>query len=329
MIRINTPNAINYNKALYKNKSTSFKGHYGTERCLKPGINRLIHETGFFRNLQTKNFVVDYIHKNFSHKPNIRLLIGACSTGEEAYSYSMLLDDIKEKLSIIGFDLGEKAIEDARSKKCIMLKPKEDPGNGLRYVYHSHDSLNDSFLCFDRKKPLSREECALKEIFSTFFEETNETVIKKPKTISQKFNAFLLKLFWKMIPNEYYEKIIKLKDGKATNCTFKEGDILKLDEISQGKKADVITFANAMYHLVCDEILNGTRRMPKKNAEKIIENIAENVKRNLNPNGIFVLGEDEATQTLSSKLISKVFKNAGFEAMNQTFEHEANVWRLK
>lgn len=307
----------------------AFKGHFGTEKYGKNGIKELVKETGFFRNLQTKEFVVDYIRKNFSHKPNIRMLVGACSSGEEAYTYSMLLDDIKEKLSITGFDLGNESIKQALSKKCIMMKQRENKEKGIRVIHFPTESLKDSYLCFNRSTPLTTKETALKDIFNKYFELTDETVPSTKISLSQKINIFILRTLWGLVPPEFDQKVVKLRNNKATNCSFMQGDILELDKIANGEKADIITFTNAMYHLICDNVISGGWRFLKKNAEETVQKLVHNIKENLNPNGIFVLGEDELLQTLNSDLVPKILKKEGFEPLNKTSEHEANVWKLK
>ena len=51
----------------------SFKGHLGIEKYVKDGKElKLIKETRFFRDIQTKNFVKEYISKNFTDKSNLK-----------------------------------------------------------------------------------------------------------------------------------------------------------------------------------------------------------------------------------------------------------------
>lgn len=103
---------------------------------------------------------------------------------------------------------------------------------------------------------------------------------------------------------------------------------MNLGEVTKGEKADVITFTNAMYHLIADDIGNMGFRQLKGNAEEITANIAKQVKQNLNPKGIFVLGENEVLQTMDNEIVPKVFKEFGFKALNATDDHAANVWQL-
>ena len=319
---INANTLRNYNMS---NDTTSFKGHLGSEKILKKGANLVLrHETALFRDMQTKNFVKDYILKNFSNKPNINMVVGACCSGEEAFTYSMLLDSLKSKLSILGFDLSKKSIEQAKTGKVLMQEAKGVPEK-LMDLYSSH--FKDSFLCFKPKKALNPEQLEQKKLFDEFFEITPE-IYKEKESLGYKIQRWYMAKFLNVAMPTYDSKIIKIKDGKLGNCTFKEGDILNLADVTSGEKADVITFSNAMYHLTTDDVANGMMRICKKNSEEVVRNIAKNVKENLNSNGIFVLGENEITQMMDSTTVPKVFKELGFEPLNKTEEHFENVWRL-
>ena len=305
--------------------TVSFNGHLGSEKILKDGINLVLrHETALFRDMQTKNFVRDYILKNFSDKPNIKMIVGACCSGEEAFTYSMLLDSLKSKLSILGFDLSKKSIEQAKTGKVIMQEPKGVPDK-LMDLYSAY--FKDSFLCFKHKKTLTPEQLEQKKLFDEFFEITPD-VYKEKESLGYKIQRWYMAKFLKVAMPTYDSKIVKIKDGKLGNCTFKEGDILNLAGVTGGEKADVITFSNAMYHLTTDDVANGMMRICKENSEEVVRNIAKNVKENLNPNGIFVLGENEVMQMMDSTTVPKVFKELGFEPLNKTEEHLENIWRL-
>lgn len=305
--------------------NVSFKGHLGSETIVRNGAKLVLkHETALFRDLQTKTFVKDYILKNFSDKPNIKMIIGACSSGEEAFSYSMLLDSLKQKLSIIGFDISKKSIDEAKSGKVLMQATK---GKSDNYISSYTAFDKESFLCFDTKTSLNAEQIEQKRLFDEFFEITSK-VSQTKVPLSYKIQRWIFaKLFNRHLPI-FINKEAKIKDGKFANCTFKEGDISNLTSIVGTEKADVITFSNAMYHLTTNDIANGMLRAPKENSEEIVREIAVNVKKNLNPNGIFVLGENEIMQMMDQTTIPKVFKELGFEPLNKTEEHFENVWRL-
>lgn len=302
-----------------------FRGHLGSETIVRNGSKLVLkHETALFRDLQTKKFVKDYILKNFSDKPNIRMIIGACCSGEEAFSYSMLLDSLKSKLSIIGFDLSKKSIAEAKSGKILMQATK---GKVDKYITSYSAFDKESFLCFNAKTPLSAEQIEQKKLFDEFFE-IEPKVCQEKVPLSYKIQRWIFaKLFNRHLPI-FINKEAKIKSGKFSNCCFKVGDISNLKDVIGGEKADVITFSNAMYHLTTNDIANGMLRTPKENSEEIVREIAINVKQNLNPNGIFVLGENEVMQMMDSTTVPKVFKELGFEPLNRTEEHFENVWRL-
>ena len=185
----------------------------------------------------------------------------------------------------------------------------------------------DSFLCFKSKNSLNKEQLEQKQLFDEFFDITPE-VYKEKESLGYKIQRWYMAKFLKIAMPSYESKIVKVKDDKLANCTFKEGDILNLKEVTGGEKADVITFSNAIYHLTTDDVANGMLRVPKENSEEVVRNIAKNVKENLNPNGIFVLGENETMQMMDATTVPKVFKELGFEPLNKTEEHLENVWRL-
>ena len=60
-----------------------FKGHFGDE-FIKKGNLWLRHETAFFRDSKSNEFITKYILDNLQNKKEINIISGACSTGEEA-----------------------------------------------------------------------------------------------------------------------------------------------------------------------------------------------------------------------------------------------------
>lgn len=322
---------INYSNNKIKNSKSydiiSFSGHLGAEKYAKNGIQYLISETSLFRDIETKKIVVDYVLKNFSNEPNIRMLVGACSTGEEAYTYSMLLKNIKDKVSILGFDLSPQSIKSANSGTLAMYKRKE-ADKGL--ILLGPKDFSDSFLCFNSNKMLSAEEFELKNLFNEFFEVTSESVTLGNDSLVSQFKKWYFKNLLKLSIPEYERKIVKLKDSKVTNCNFIEGDILKLNNITNGKKYDVITFSNAMYHLITENFRISTPvRKLKPNAVDIVRKIGLDVKDALSPKGLFVLGENERLQINDSQIVPKVLKELGFEPMNSVKDGIPSIWTIQ
>ena len=318
----NKPSQKNFQKTP---NAVKFQGHLGSEKYAKNGIKFLISETALFRDMQTKNFIKEYIEKTFTNKNQIKILIGGCSTGEEAYTFSMLLKSLPQRLKITGFDISKQSIESAKSKKLIMQQEIE-PKKNLYRPYSKR--FNDEFLCFPTAKELTPAQLKQKELFDDFFEITTEKVPRHKESLQLKFTKWFTRNVYKIYVPEYDSKIVKLRENKAVNCDFVNGDILNLNEITKGEKVEIITFTNAMYHLISENIANGLLRRVLPNAEETVTTIAQNVKNNLNPKGIFVLGEDEILQTMDTTIVPKVFKNLGFQPLNKTDEHLENVWQL-
>ena len=324
---INNGNNLSYARYNVGNDAISFRGRVGAEKFYKKGIEILIQETGLFRDWQTLLFVKNYIEKNFAGKSLIKIISGGCSTGEEAASISILLNHLKDKVKILGIDLSESAVNSANSRKFKFQNAKDAKYVSVDDVY---TALKDRFLVFGTDRTLSADEKLQKELFDKFFDITDEKVplIEQKLTLWQKLENFLAKNFMaKYKPMFCGTKIVKLKDGEINNCTFKVGDIRDIETLTNGEKSDVIFFKNAIYHMISDDVGANTFRVIKPNGEIIAENIIKKLKNNLNENGLIVFGEEEVFQTGDKDLVPRVMKRLGFEPLNETEEHEANVWR--
>lgn len=305
--------------------SVSFRGRLGVEKCGKKGIETLIQETGLFRDWQTLLFVKKYIEENFAGKKLIKIISGGCATGEEAVSISILLNHLKDKVRILGIDLSEKAVNSAKSRKFKFQDAKDAKYVSVEDVY---SALKDRFLVFGADRELSADEKLQKELFDKFFDITDEKVSIRKLTWKQKIEEFLAKNFMaKYRPALGEIKFVKLKEGKINNCTFKQGDIRDIQTLTEGEKSDVIFFKNAIYHLISEDTDGGIARITKDNGEQIAENLITKFRDNLNENGIVVFGEEEVFQTMDKDIVPRVMKKLGFEPLNKTEEHEANVWR--
>ena len=106
---------------LKANYMINFKGSVVGEDSLASGIGILNHETHFFREPKTDEIVQNYILDNFSDDIEINIVSGACSTGEEAKSYAMMLDSLGNKLHISGFDISDDVIKKAGNETINLL----------------------------------------------------------------------------------------------------------------------------------------------------------------------------------------------------------------
>ena len=303
----------------------SFSGRVGSEKFGKNGIEMLIKETGLFRDWQTLLFVIKYIEENFAGKSLIKIISGGCSTGEEAISISILLNHLKDKVRILGIDLSEASVNSANSRKLKFQDAKDAKYVSVDDVY---TALKDRFLVFGADRELSADEKLQKELFDKFLVITEEKEPVVKLTLKQKIENFLAKNFMAKYKPAFGDvKFVKLKDGEINNCTFKVGDIRDLDTLTNGEKSDVIFFKNAIYHMISDDVGANLFRVIKSDGESIAENIITKFRANLNDNGLVVFGEEEVFQTGDKELVPRVMKRLGFEPLNETEEHEANVWR--
>ncbi|MCR5266380.1 MAG: hypothetical protein K6E29_07280 [Cyanobacteria bacterium RUI128] len=321
LLRPDNTSPVQYNRATKPmcTDSASFTSHVQRE-SIKFGLKCLVQQTAFNREAQTKKFVSDYIYENFGHKNKINIVSGGCSTGEEAVTYSMYLYNIKNKVNILGIDLGKKAIKQAKSRRYVFEIPRgyydfeKETGNSTPYT--------DLYLIGKGNQGLTPNQQMFKALFNEFFEPTGEKI----RTPWDEVMFNLMKARNGEKPLELDRKAYRLKDGMADNCSFVRGDIQDIDKILNGEKVDVISFSNALYHLTT-YFENGYDRIPKRYAEQTTESLMTKFKNCLNEKGIVVFGEDEGPQIGDSELIPKIMTKLGFTPMNKTAEHEANVWR--
>lgn len=127
----------------------SFKGHLGVEtiKCFGKTVP-LIQETAFFRESSTLNFIKDYVQKTFNGKDEIKILDGACSTGEETFTLAMLFEGLAKKVKITGFDLGKKAIVKAKEGSFSVSRVSND--NSIMKYYKKSAGFQDSYLAFNQ-----------------------------------------------------------------------------------------------------------------------------------------------------------------------------------
>lgn len=289
-------NQLNQNRA-------SFKGHL-TQELFVRGTKRtvLIQETAFFRQLEILKFIREYADRMF--KDGIRILDGACSTGEETWSLAMLFSNLHKPVKITGFDLGPEAINDAKQGIFRISKATR------RFINpDSHyEAYKDSYLAFDEEN-LSEDQQKCKALFNEFFEPC--TGAKEGGSFKQRVKRWIFRNLWINLKTKFY----RVKPEKANMCDFVQGDITNLDEIAQNNSVNVLLFRNALYHLLTDiNEINTQFRIPKSDNEiiKILGKIVDSAHSKLSKNGLFVLGNNEGLQTFKPELIKKVLRERGF-----------------
>lgn len=326
-MQINNNNSYYYKipTLKYSNRKNipTFNGHTGCEEFAKNSIGRLVHETAFFREAETDEFLKNFILTQWKNKPKINIICGACSTGEEVITLSMLLNEIKNKVSILGLDISPNSIKEAKSKVYEMSY------NPLRNT----SADKDRFLWLpNAKKRLSNKEKEYKILFEQFFDkiEIKEMTLFCTKTNT---NSLFLKFIDKLAEfligknsRKKYEGIFKLKNEMAQNCSFQQADIMDIDLITSEKKADIITFRNALYHLITKETL--IERYLTLESDAILDKILNKIKTSLNEDGLVVFGKEENKQILSNYIIPKGLMKNGFKPLNGSDE-VATVWQKK
>lgn len=301
--------------------TVSFSGHAKMEQIFNDGIMHLVQQTAFDREPQTKDFVCDYIRKTFGHKDKIKIVSGGCSTGEEPVTYSMLLYDMRNKVDILGIDLGKKAIKQAKSRRFVFEIPKNnydfEKERGIENPY------TDTYLTEPENKGLTASQQRFKSLFNEFFEPTNEKI----RTPFAEWIRNLMQKKYEITSLELDRKSYQLKDGMAENCNYVVGDIQDIDKILKGEKADVISFNNALYHLTTEYEYGDRIKLPY--AEETTEELMTKFKDCLNENGIVVFGEDEGVQLADkgNTMVPNIMKKLGFTPLNNTNKHDANVWK--
>jgi hypothetical protein len=305
--------------------TVSFSGHAQYERYADKILR---HETAMFRERQTDEYIVKYILNKFKNKPDINIIVGGCSTGEEAVTLSMMTRNIKG-VNILGFDISEDSIQKAKSRKFMFERPKKqstrDYCNEVGFSF-----LKDEYLVFDTPENITNTERENKQLFDEYFVQSDKGTNGKSKGFLKKCSDWLFSQIFTDLSYHMSEesKCFALKEGKATNCDFIQGDIMHIDRIAKDKKADIITFRNALYHLTTDDVYDATYRVQRRDAEETVIDLAQKFKKSLNNDGIVVFGEDEARQLIDPTIVPKAMLKNGFIPLNKTDKHEANVWKM-
>ena len=282
----------------------AFKGYTDTT-TMKDGLGcnsdtMCIHQTYFFRNLETLDFVKNYISENYKKGTNIADF--ASSTGEEAYSLAMLLKPKNQdkKYKITGYDIVPRVIDDMNSRIYELVT-----GNQIEKM------LNDS----------NQEDNGLKKMFDESFERiprdwqefsytpknTKKIIDRLVKTKDDKEKRELnYMLSFSKIPPQYVwnDYVIPKKSAFDGIVDFKVRDISELGQTFElPKNTGVVFFKNAFYHLI--------RKYPDGSFDlSAAENVAKEINKSLPKNGLLVTGALQRDQFYNGQAPSgKVVQN--------------------
>lgn len=323
--QIQNGTSLSYNSAQANNCDTvTFGTRLWTEKYAKNGIDTLRHQTSFFREIETDEILKKLLLENFGQKDKLKIISAGCSTGEEAVSFSMLLDDVKDKIQIIGIDLSKKSVKYAQSRHYILQKPQKVPSGYISP--YNFEPFNDMYLWTPIDRPLTEQELKYKKLFEEYFEATDEIFPSQKKSIGQRVSEWFVKKYFKAWPLNFDAQGFRLRDGKAENCSFMQLDIRDIDKITQDEKAEAILFRNTIYHLITEDI-NFYSRQLKKDAEIICSSLIQKFRDSLCDGGYLVMGKDEALQTVNTDLVRETLLKYGFRPINDDGDLKANIWQ--
>ena len=299
-----------------------FKGRVGHE-VIKSGKRNLtlIQETAFFREPDTLNRAVQYIQNRFAGIPKIRIIVGACSSGEEALSFKMLMKT--KKTEILGFDAGEDAIKKA-NKHIYQISIPKDKKNEEFANEIGLSAYKDGYLSFS-KRPLTGMHRKHQKLFNKFFEEI-ETPEHKTSFVT-KFRNYLLEKMGRVPDIEIKSKTYKLKHPETLNCNFMVGNIEQMDKFIPKGKAHILSFRNAFYHIMNENTEYCRTPLPQDELKPILTNIGKQANRVLKKDGLFILGEHEDLQGSNMELLSEVLKECGFTEAAKRKNKYCNIWK--
>jgi chemotaxis protein methyltransferase CheR len=106
----------------------------------------VVHETYFFRELEPLRYLAEqHLPAIVAKRGRARVWSAACSTGEEPFTFAMLLDQqgILDRVEIIGTDISAAAVEQARSGRHgrRSLRDNYPPDLAQRYLENTGRSI--------------------------------------------------------------------------------------------------------------------------------------------------------------------------------------------
>lgn len=289
-------NNINY-APIYFRGSTSVSHSYNSQTN---AIGVCCLETHFMRDLYSLEYTSNYIKNNFPNGTNIANY--ACSRGYEAYSLATLLKDSNadKKYKITGYDIVPEAIQDAKT---------------AIFNIGESSNLNEDYLIRDYlvRTPLQKQ---IKTLFDECFEPIPDKwrhfnvqdhryrhKAQRVNPQGQNIDLTIQRLEYLHLPSErnddrghYY---IPRKDAFNGVIDFKIGDIMDVDKDLAAQKCGVITFKNALYHLIGRD--TEIAKLNLSNAQILFKKINSALEQN----GLFLLGSLNIDHCFNSKVPEK------------------------
>ena len=125
-------------------------------------IPTLIHTTQFFRYNDVDELIVKKLQqKQFFQRKPLSIVSAGCSYGEEVYSYAIALDNPKHTPKILGIDMSEMAIKEAKRGQYVLdIKERELLQRNFslprtealtEYEKKNRSCFNKNFRCINSK----------------------------------------------------------------------------------------------------------------------------------------------------------------------------------
>ena len=301
----------------------TFKGCTETTTLPNAGKNTddlCVHETYFFRNIDTLNYTTDYIKKVFPNGTNIAEF--ASSTGEEAYSIAMLLKDSNKdkKYKIFGYDITPRIIEQMDSRLYEITPNKSETFLVSDYHTQSREQENLKKIFYDHFEKIPKE--------WQYFEYSPKNIKKLLLKLDSSKNeiektALKYMISYSKIPiqDKWGQFFIPKKDVFKDVVSFETKDISELGEKYElNENTGVVFFKNAFYHIIGFGSYKENRPVDLALANKVTEEI----NKNLDKNGIFVVGSLIRDHLYNEKSQTRIIKqdNKDIEVCDSTEFHK-------
>lgn len=341
---------------LKANYMVNFKGNISGQSLIHDNDDfySVNNETRFFREPYTDEIVQNYILDKFSNDSKINVVSGACSTGEEAKSYAMMLDSLGDKLNVFGFDISDDAIKQSTDSMTRLILDISYP---LCPDFDKSSQCSEKFLVDGSSKNLTPYQKTCQEKFRKYFDKIGETY-EEPRFPNALNEVLKIQEFYKKISpeatgldeDEWLEKYgimaeriadrlnslmvsqgdictyqnFKAKVGSFDNCSYKQGDILNLEQLYKPNSVHALLYRNALYHTLCMPTPIG--RMNCDNAQEKMNNIAKQMNKVVKKDGLVVFGENENKMGNYADIINIAMKDNGFRKLVQNNQETDNVW---
>lgn len=279
---------MNFKVSKVINNRHSFRGH-NSETYDAPSKNQqtwCLHETAFFRDIDTMEFTKNYITKHYPNGTHIADF--ACSNGEEAYTLLMLLSEQNrdKKYKVTGYDISPRVLELAKSGPFKVNYTFTEGFVTQNYMYKDYPRKDYRKLFFD----------CFKRVPSKFLRYNPKYGDEEYLTarINKETNP------QKRLELVRFREIIKRHEDFAPNNAFitkkkfvqdvfetQIGDIADIEQlVKPDNKTGIVMFKNAWYHIMDSWSRNDISRLNIKGVGDTIGHI-NNV---LPKDGILVVG---------------------------------------